>query len=115
MARFRYNSKTRPPTQTTMHILDSDYQYLLEKRDFPNQPAYDILHKILYNQEKLREEFNEAREFLEMAIEDKKQFRIQNEELRQRVKALEEDMKKLKSIMSCVFPFNPGFLLDRYI
>jgi regulator of replication initiation timing len=61
----------------------------LGKRDFPNQPAYDILHKILYNQEKLREEFNETREFLEMAIEDKKQIRIENEELRQRIKRLE--------------------------
>lgn len=89
--------------------MDSDYQYFLERKEFPNQPAYVILHKILYNQEKLREEFNETREFLEMAIEDKKQFRIENEELRQRVKALEEDMKKLKSIMSYVFPFNTGF------
>ena len=60
-----------------------------------NQPAYDILHRIFLKLEKLQEEQQEAREFLEMAIEDKKQFRIENEELRDRVKSLEIALEDL--------------------
>lgn len=113
MARFRYGSKTRPLPQTTMHILDSDYQYLLERREFSNQPAYDILHKILDNQEKLREEFNETKEFLQFAIADKKEYRIENDKLKDRVKALEDTVKKLQYAVSAMS--SSRLLLDRYI
>jgi hypothetical protein len=89
-----------PQAKTTMNILYSDYQVLLEKRDFPNQPAYDILHRIFLKLEKLEEEQQETREFLEMAIDDKKQFRVENEELRDRVKSLENSVKRLESIIA---------------
>jgi hypothetical protein len=89
-----------PQAKTTMNILYSDYQYLLSKRDFPGQPAYDILHRIFLELESIKEEQKETREFLEMAIEDKKQFRLENEELRDRVKSLENSVKRLESIIA---------------
>ena len=72
---------------------------LLERRDFPNQPAYDILHKILSKLQGIEDKQKEIMEFLDTAIEDKKIFKEENEKLRERVKSLEENVKGLQSII----------------
>ena len=72
---------------------------LLERRDFPNQPAYDILHKILSKLQDIEDEQKEIMEFLDTAREDKKIFKEENEKLQERVKSLEENVKSLQSII----------------
>lgn len=69
-------------------------------KDFDGQSAADILTKILYRLDSIQEESRETREFLNLAIEDKKQYRLENEELRQRLRELDQRLKKIESMLS---------------
>jgi hypothetical protein len=111
MARFRYNSKVRPQPQTTMHILEADYQYLMESKEFSNQPAYDILHKKLLRLEELREtqffleESNRVRSEYRRELDMLRNERIELETLAKERQLLLNENNKLKSIVS-VFTHN---------
>lgn len=103
------NKNTPPQPKTTMNILYSTYQRLVASKEYPGQPVHEVLTKILYKLDKLTEDNEEIREFLQMAINDKKAFREENEGLRLRTKSLEDrimmlenDMKQMKSALSFI-------------
>jgi hypothetical protein len=97
--RWRYNSKLRHQHKQPCIYWTVTINILLERRDFPNRPAYDILHKMLSKLQGIEEEQKETMEFLDTAIEGKKIFKEENEKLRERVKSLEENVKGLQSII----------------
>jgi hypothetical protein len=39
--------RARPPSQTMIHILESDYNKLIMSRQYPRETIYDILHRKL--------------------------------------------------------------------
>ncbi len=53
--------RTVPLPQVTIHIQRRDYDSIVYKREYPNQPLHEILHKILAELGGLKEEIKDIR------------------------------------------------------
>jgi uncharacterized coiled-coil DUF342 family protein len=82
--------KPIPIPLTTIHIQRRDYDNVVYKREYPNQPIHEILHKIFAKLENLQEEVGSLRE-------EVKDIRLELDEYRRFIKAkgLEEELSKI--------------------
>jgi hypothetical protein len=76
----------RPPPQIQVSIAVETYEYIKQVAVAKNQrscPVYDILQSIIREFEQLKEDLEETKEFLALALDDKKALREENMQMRE--------------------------------
>jgi hypothetical protein len=66
--------RTRPPLQTMIHILESDYNILVMSRQYPRETIYGILHRKLDRLEHVEQKIRD----LQAELDGYKEFIISN-------------------------------------
>lgn len=75
----------RPPPQIQVSIAVETYEYIKQVAADKNQrscPVYDTLQSIIREFKQLKEDLEETKEFLALAIDDKKILKEENNQIR---------------------------------